>query len=131
MFCKHCGKELLDDAAFCPHCGAALKESPEKDEFFDAPPARPSYTPPAEKKAQWNPLSIVGFVLSFVVAIAGLICSIIALKQCRETGQDSKGMALAGIIISAVSRGITTLYLIILFASGAFYEIFYDLLAVL
>ena len=28
MFCKQCGNEIANDAAFCPNCGTATKEAP-------------------------------------------------------------------------------------------------------
>lgn len=28
MFCKNCGKQIDDRAAFCPHCGAATNNPP-------------------------------------------------------------------------------------------------------
>lgn len=28
MFCKNCGKQIPDDAAFCPNCGAATNVVP-------------------------------------------------------------------------------------------------------
>ena len=89
MYCKNCGKEFDNDAAVCPHCGAAV----DKHELEPAPTR--------------NKLAVVGFVLSFFVALAGLICSCIALKQCRETKQDGRGLAIAGIIISAIVIGIS------------------------
>lgn len=57
------------------------------------------YASPVDR---WNVLSIVGFALSFVLAPAGLIVSIIALVQINRTGEKSKGMAIAGIVVSAV-----------------------------
>lgn len=51
---------------------------------------------------RWNVLSIVGFALSFILAPAGLIVSIIALVQINRTGEKSKGMAIAGIVVGAV-----------------------------
>lgn len=33
MFCKNCGKELLDDAKFCPNCGAKIFEDSENKAF--------------------------------------------------------------------------------------------------
>ena len=95
MFCKNCGKEIDDQAVVCPYCGVAVKTAPAKT----------------------NALAIVGFVLSFFVAIAGLICSIIARKQCRESGEGGAGFALAGIIISIASMAIVLLYVIIVLAA--------------
>ena len=103
MYCRYCGKQLADDAAYCPHCGTPTGERAKRDEFFDSVPP---YTRPAAPTKKMNTLAIVGFVLSFFVSLAGLICSIIARKQCNETGEDGAGLALAGIIISAVSMGL-------------------------
>ena len=51
-----------------------------------------------------NVMSIVGFVLSFFVPIAGLVCSIIGLKQCKASGDgEGRGFAIAGIVISSIS----------------------------
>ena len=50
----------------------------------------------------WNGLCIAGFVCSFLVPSVGLILSIIALTQINRTGEKSRGMAIAGIVISVV-----------------------------
>ena len=47
-------------------------------------------------------LGIVGFIVAFVGPIAGLIVSIIGLSKSRKVGQKN-GLALAGIIVSAVA----------------------------
>ncbi|MBT1582846.1 DUF4190 domain-containing protein [Curtobacterium flaccumfaciens] len=52
---------------------------------------------------RFNVMAIVGFVLAFVVNIAGLVVSIIALSQIKKTGERGRGLALAGVIISALS----------------------------
>lgn len=54
------------------------------------------------KPAQWNGLCIAGFVCSFFIPVVGLILSIIALTQINRTGGKSRGMAIAGIVISVV-----------------------------
>ena len=64
MYCKYCGSEIDDRAVICPKCGVATSEVQIQNSV--------------EQKT--NTLAIVGFVLSFVVAIAGLICSVIARK---------------------------------------------------
>jgi hypothetical protein len=66
-------------------------------------------TPPAPQygsasaPAKTNTLAIVGLILAFVFNIAGLIVSIIALNQIKRTGENGRGLALAGLIISIVS----------------------------
>lgn len=96
MYCNNCGNEIDDKAVICPKCGVATG----------------SKTPVANSD-KTNTLAIVGFVLSFLVSIAGLICSIIARKQCRETGEKGMGLATAGMIISIVGMALTFLYIII------------------
>uniref|UniRef100_A0A942T6F1 DUF4190 domain-containing protein n=1 Tax=Neobacillus citreus TaxID=2833578 RepID=A0A942T6F1_9BACI len=61
------------------------------------------YQPAAPSSDRYNVLAIVGFILAFVVNIAGLVVSIIALTQIKRTGERGRGLALAGIIISALS----------------------------
>lgn len=95
MFCKNCGKEIDDKAAICPYCGV------------------PTH-PEAPVATKTNTLAIVGFVLSFFVAIAGLVCSILARKQCRERGEGGEGLAIAGIIISIAEMSIVRLYVLII-----------------
>ncbi len=95
MFCKNCGQEIDDKAVVCPHCGVSTQ-------------------PEAPAAVKTNTLAIVGFVLSFFVAIAGLVCSILARKQCRERGEGGAGLALAGIIISIAEMAIALLYFIII-----------------
>ena len=69
MFCRNCGKEINENASICLNCGASVK-----------PVAKDS-----------NSMAIVGFIMSFFVSIAGLICSIVGYRN-----------ALAGIILSAI-----------------------------
>lgn len=85
MYCKNCGSLIDDQAVVCPKCGVTTGVRA---------------TPTAQHT---NTLSIVGFVLSFFVAIAGLVCSIIARKQIRETNENGMGLATAGMVISIVS----------------------------
>ena len=60
-----------------------------------------------------NTVALVGFILSFIVPIAGLICSIIGFKNSKISGKR-RGFALAGIIISAVSMFINIIYYVFL-----------------
>ncbi len=89
MICKKCGREIADDSTFCSYCGENLQT--ETVETVEA----------QEKPSRTNVLAIIGFVLSFIQPIAGLVLSIIGLKK-SETWNSGRKMAKAGIIISIV-----------------------------
>ena len=102
MFCKNCGTQLNDNAVICPQCGVPTS---------NPPPIMPQQV----QAKRDNPLAIVGFVLAFFCSIAGLICSIVGYNKAKNEGLDNRGLALAGIIISAVSIGATVLVVAIWF----------------
>ncbi|RYQ32460.1 DUF4854 domain-containing protein [Bifidobacterium pseudolongum] len=56
----------------------------------------------SQNNDKWNGLVIAGFVCAFLVPIVGLILSIIGMVQINKNGGKSKGMAIAGIIVSVV-----------------------------
>ena len=98
--CKNCGKEIDDYAVVCPYCGVQVGEIRTKKTCT---------------------LAIVGFVLSLLFPLVGLICSIIARNKCRRENLDGDGLALAGIIIGAIETGLSLLVIIIYFAAIAAY----------
>lgn len=66
----------------------------------------PSGTPPygavyPGAVAGTSTLAIVGLILAFFFWPAGLVVSGLALRQTRRTGQQGRGLALAGVIISS------------------------------
>lgn len=98
MYCKNCGKEINDNAAICPFCGVVVNKNALAQ----------------NSENQTNVLAIVGFIFSFLIAIVGLICSIIGYKKAPELNGNGKGLALAGIIISAIGIGIAVLLIVFL-----------------
>ncbi|AMM22773.1 hypothetical protein AX769_21780 (plasmid) [Frondihabitans sp. PAMC 28766] len=83
---------------------------------------QPYNTPPgqvAPASDRYNVLAIVGFILAFVISIGGLVVSIIALTQIKKTGERGRGLALAGVIISAVAIIITIIAYIAIFTVAA------------
>lgn len=82
MYCRNCGNVIDDNAVICPKCGVATGVSMQQQ--------------------RTNTLAIVGFAMSFIVALVGLICSIIARRQIKESGEKGMGLATAGLIISIV-----------------------------
>ena len=97
MYCKNCGSQIDDKAVVCVNCGVEVKK--------------------AQTETKTNTIAIVGFVLSFFIALAGLICSIIGLKKVDECN-SGKGLAIAGIIISIVSMVIYIIYFIAIIAAA-------------
>ena len=56
--------------------------------------------------------ALVGFMFCGLPSIAGLILGIIAMRECRRTGQDGYGLALAGTIIGGLVTALWVLYLV-------------------
>lgn len=99
MFCKYCGKEIADDAIICPGCGRAV------DGAFAPQPAKPQTA-----VGSYSTLSLVGFILSFFVELAGLIISIIAYNNAKRDGDEkSQKLSKSGIIISSVLMGVAVI----------------------
>ena len=100
-FCTHCGNELNENAVICTKCGCAVEGG-----MFSKTAAEP-------QRSSFSTISIIGFVLSFVCSIAGLICSVIAYNKAKsESDESSKKFAVAGIIISACALGLALIGLI-------------------
>lgn len=82
-------------------------------------PLPPPANPYAAPTAPTNSLAIVSIVLSavgimtFVTAIGGVICGHIALRQIAQTGEQGRGLALAGVILGYVICGAAVLGVII------------------
>lgn len=103
MYCKHCGKEISDDAVICPNCGVQVG----------------TLTP---QKNTTNILAIIGFILAFILPVAGLACSIIGKKQAETCG-SGKTLASAGIVISIVEL-VLLILAVVFFLVIAFLGIF-------
>jgi len=77
-------------------------------------PAQPGYPQPYyppqyyAPPPPWNGLAIAGFVISLVPYLwwLGAILSGVALSQIRRSGEQGRGLALAGLIIGCVITGI-------------------------
>lgn len=102
-YCAHCGKEVLDEAVICPNCGCSVQGTPNDTVNKQQQP----YYAPQPQQESYTPLCVAGFILSFFGGILGLVLSIVAYKNAKETG-NTKSMTLskAGIIIAAVLMAI-------------------------
>lgn len=99
MYCKNCGSEVHEEAVVCTKCGVLLKEINNTKSSNESE----------------NTFGLIGFILSFFIPVVGLILSIIGYKKARDGDAKYKSLALAGIIISAVSIGLYVLFIIIWF----------------
>ncbi len=57
--------------------------------------------------------ALAGLMFCGLPSIAGLILGIIAMRECRRTGQDGYGIALAGAIIGGLVTALWVLYLVV------------------
>ena len=78
---------------------------------YTAPYAQGYYYGQPTQVDRWNGLCIAGFVCAFVIPPVGLILSIIALVQINKSHEKSKGLSIAGIVISALG---TLLYVAVI-----------------
>ena len=86
---------------------------------------------PSTSPTKTNGMAVAGFVCALattftgISAILGLIFSIVGLSQIKKTGEDGRGLAIAGIIISSVLMfiGIIVIILFIVFGIMAANEV--------
>ena len=94
------------------------------------PPAYPGYQP-YDPYRPGKPLgtngkaiaslvtALAGLVFCGLPSIAGLILGIIAMRECRRTGQDGHGLALAGTIIGGLITALFVLYFVFIIGLAA------------
>ena len=63
--------------------------------------------------------ALAGLVFCGLPSIAGLILGIIAMRECRRTGQDGYGLALAGTIIGGLITALFVLYFVFVIGIAA------------
>lgn len=94
---------------------------------YGAPQAAPAYgqTAPAYGQptgAKTNVLAIVSLIASIagiviawgIGSIVGIICGHISLSQIKKTGEEGRGMAVAGLIVGYIGLALAILSVIII-----------------
>ncbi|MFC9559314.1 DUF4190 domain-containing protein [Agromyces sp. NPDC056965] len=89
-------------------------------------PAAPAYGQPAPAYGQpayaqapagkTNVLAIVSLVSAFFVSLAAVITGHIALSQIKKTGEQGRGLAIAGLIIGYVGLAAGLIWIIVVIA---------------
>ncbi|WP_430647888.1 DUF4190 domain-containing protein [Agromyces sp. GXS1127] len=83
--------------------------------------SNPSYGAPATQKT--NVLAIVSLVSAFFISLVAIITGHIALSQIKKTGEQGRGLAIAGLIIGYVGLLASIIALIFVFVvAGAAYN---------
>ncbi len=78
-----------------------------------------SQTPSGAQQYQYgataptNVLAIVALVSSFFIPVAGIVCGHLALGQIKRTGENGRGLALAGLIIGYVLTALILLLIVL------------------
>lgn len=116
MFCKNCGAEIADNAAFCPKCGAKVSQpssqgnytAPNNQQYGGAPyggyqhPAG-GYHPQARSAAPGKVLLIVVGILVLIGGLITLVVDLQAVPYMRYLG------SLGGALIFEILYGIFTM----------------------
>ena len=133
MFCKKCGKEVNENAAFCPYCGTTVSKpqevasqevAPKEDNVpvTDTPTNEAVNTDnkPKNKNKKTNLYALIGLVLSICVwvmfwpinyrvyvctsiACVSLALSIVGYIFAEKKDYNFKRLAIAGLVISIVA----------------------------
>lgn len=81
-------------------------------------PQQPAYAPYPTQQSGTNVLAIISLIGAFVFPLAGVICGHIALSQIKRTGENGRGLAIAGLVIGYVYIAFVVLFVIIAIVAG-------------
>lgn len=135
-FCKYCGSQLEDGAAFCGVCGknqgddAPQQVAPTASVYstpYGVVPQAPYGVPPVYSNVSvpgkglgvasmvLGIISLVLFCIWYIAIPCGIVAACLggaSVNKAKAVGQKN-GLATAGIVCSCIALGITTLYLVI------------------
>ena len=75
-------------------------------------PVPTQYGPPPQQR--FNTLSIVAFILAFVVSLGAVICGHIALVQIRRTGERGRGLAIWALVLGYLGILLGIVYAVVI-----------------
>ena len=111
-YCVNCGTKLEKGAKTCSYCGFTVEGADDNSNNNTTNDTTVNTVKNQNVNVQQaNGLAIAGFVTSLVslicccggISIVSLILSIVGLIQSKKLNDSGKGMAIAGIILSAIA----------------------------
>ena len=92
----------------------AYPQPPSGNEWWGQPqqPAPGVYPPMYPPPRPTNSMAIAALVSALVLAPLGIVLGHIALSQIRRSGEEGRGLAMAGLVIGYVSVGLILLVLL-------------------
>src|ERR1700757_4956523 len=92
----------------------AYPHPPPGNEWWNRPPSPPGFYPPMyPPPRRTNAMAIAALVSAFVVAPLGIVFGHIALSQIRRSGEDGRGLAIAGLVLGYVFTGMYLMLIVI------------------
>ena len=95
MFCRYCGKEVLDEAYMCPSCGSMLKELPIQ-QAEAAQIAKPTQTIEEKPQKKRDKYKVPAMVLSIVAIVLSGIQLAFVLGTMSTLGVALFGSSVVG-----------------------------------
>ena len=127
-FCTNCGKEVPEGNNVCTNCG-----TPVDGAVANAQPAATTVVVNNVQPKKTNGFALSGFIVSLVSTLLccgsfnliSLILLIIGAVKAKDYDGNGKGLAIAGIIISAIGFIILILLTVLGYAAAIFEETSY------
>ncbi|GAB3121633.1 DUF4190 domain-containing protein [Glaciibacter psychrotolerans] len=101
--------------------------APGAPAYGAAPTMQPGYAQPvpaAPAGSTYNVLAIISLVSAFFFNLVAIITGHIALSQIKRTGENGRGLAIAGVVIGYVSLAVSilvgALFIIGMIAAGSY-----------
>lgn len=123
MFCKACGHELPNDAAFCPNCGAPANGTTNATGAAAPPPGgQYGYVPPVPPVApvSYEDADALLKVASFLIPIVGIILYAVDRDKKPVSAKSCLKMGIIGLVVwTAIPLLIWLFIILIVFGVGA------------
>lgn len=119
MFCRQCGTER-PHGDFCPSCGFR-NEPPQLSGKLQPPPLLGRYPNPVQRvQRPTNSFAIASLLLSLTCCggVLAIVFGHVALSQIKSSGEEGRGLAIAGLVLGYIGLALTIVYVIIYMAIG-------------